>query len=157
MTTIGPVEQWAHALDQHREWVRGWISDSETAARFDSDWGTKLQVVSAVAANLDAGDTTAWQALGVVFGDALALATDLPWGEVTDEYGTDPGIVANADMNAVVFPLTMLSKRAERGDPPDRDAILSLFQQVAAKAQELAQSGSSGESPDPTQQPEQNM
>jgi hypothetical protein len=127
---IGPVHGWAETLEGHRNWVKGWIADEATAAQFDSDAGAKLKTVIAVAQALELDNTPAWQALGVVFGDALSLVTGFPWGEITDEYGTDPCLVANAASETVVFPMTMLSKRAEQGQRPDREMILHLFQQV---------------------------
>ena len=137
-TSIGPVTEWAETLEGRRDWVKGWIADEATAAQFDTDVGVKLSIVIAVAGELELDNTPAWQALGIVFGDALGLATGLPWGEITDEYGTDPCLVVNAANNAVVFPMTMLSKRAEQGQRSDREAILDLFQQVANRVQELA-------------------
>ena len=135
MTTRGPLSVWAETLDDHRAWVRGCIFPEEAAALFDTDWGTKLDVIAAIAEQLAPDDTTSWQALGVVFGDALALKTGLEWGEVTDFYGTDPGIIVKGDTEAVVFPMTILSKRAAQGNPPDRDTILWLYDQVVEQAQ----------------------
>lgn len=64
-------------------------------------------------------DTWEWQALGIVFGDALAGSMpDLAWCEVTDEYGTDPTLrfkQTTLQINA----MTMLSKRAEDGKEID--------------------------------------
>jgi hypothetical protein len=138
MSSIGPVSEWASTLANHRNWVKGWIANEQTAAQFDTDWSTKLQVVAAVAGQLELDATSAWQALGVVFGDALSLATGLPWGEVTDQYGTDPCIVVNAAKDALAFPLTMLSKRAEKGERLDQEMIFRLFQQVVDNTQQLA-------------------
>ncbi|MDR0366476.1 MAG: DUF3806 domain-containing protein [Bifidobacteriaceae bacterium] len=136
--SIGPVSEWTETLESRRNWVKGWIPDEATAAQFDTDPRVKMNILIAVAEELELDNTPAWQALGIVFGDALSLVTGLPWGEITDEYGTDPCLVANAAKNAVVFPMTMLSKRAEQGQRPDRETILNLFQQAANQAQELA-------------------
>lgn len=143
MTAIGPLSAWAETIESHRAWVRGSISDAATAAQYEVDWKTKLDVIALVAARLDPANARAWQALGIAFGDALCLATGFHWGEVTDEYGTDPVIVINAAAHACAFPMTMLSKRAEQGAPPDRETIRFLFDQVVHQARELAATRSS--------------
>lgn len=135
---IGPVSEWADTLANHRQWVRGLIANPDTATAFDTDVDTKLAVVVAVAQQLDLENTMGWQALGVVFGDAIAVATGLPWGEITDEYGTDPCLVADARSYSVVFPLTMLSKRAEQGERPDPVSIQNLFDDVSTDVLRLS-------------------
>jgi len=108
--------------------VRGWIANPKQREQFETDWNTKIHVVCAVGSQLDLDDTSGWQALGVVFGDALSMVTGYPWAELTDEYGTAPCLVINAAAEAALFPLTMLSKRAEGGECPDTDVIADLFQ-----------------------------
>lgn len=73
-----------------------------------------------------------------MFGDALGMAVGLPWGEITDEYGTNPCLVADARTDSVVFPLTMLSKRAERGERLDPVSIRNLFDDVGTDALRLS-------------------
>lgn len=81
--------------------------------------------------------TWALQALGVVFGDALAAMSDgLAWCEVTDEYGTDPTLrfrTTSVQVNA----LTMISKRVERGASVSvarlAEEVLDLLRSQAAE------------------------
>ena len=136
-STLAPLSTWADTLQRHREWVRGCIVDPALAERYDVDAQTKVGVVVAVAAQLDLADTAAWQALGVALGDAMSLATGFPWMEITDRYGTDPCLVADVERRATVFPLTMLSKRAENGDRPDEELIRMMFHQAPARAAAL--------------------
>jgi len=55
------------------------------------------------------------QSLGVAFGDVLASELPLSWAMVTDEYGTDPTL-RYKDRPVNINPLTMISKRVERGE-----------------------------------------
>lgn len=154
MTLQQNVDSWSQTLDHHREWVRSWVADDHDRELFDTDWETKLKVIAAVAANIDSGataansspssasapsttssdSTVAWQALGVVFGDAICLALGTQWGEMHDEFGVDPGVILDASTETVIFPLTMLSKRVEQGQIIDWPTLLSLFQHVVSSA-----------------------
>jgi uncharacterized protein DUF3806 len=63
-------------------------------------------------------DTLGWQSLGIAFGAILVRELGLHWVMVDDEYGRDPALrFSNTD--TLVFPLTMISKRIERGERPD--------------------------------------
>lgn len=54
--------------------------------------------------------------LGVVFGDVLrtSLPAGFEWRTITDQYGCDLGL-RYRETTLIVFPVTMLSKRAEDG------------------------------------------
>jgi Domain of unknown function (DUF3806) len=71
------------------------------------------------------------QCLGVAFGDVLANEYPLRWMMVTDEYGTDPTL-RYKDMPLQINALTMISKRAERGEP------VSLLQLLRITGEQLA-------------------
>lgn len=127
-------------MDQMRAWVAGSIT--EGADDLTDNWQTMLEAVSAFATELpSAGDdplTTEdiwkWQALGVVFGDAIVQFVDLEWAEYADEHGSDPCVVVDAARDLVMFPMSMLSKRAERGEELNRAGILTLFEGVTTTA-----------------------
>jgi hypothetical protein len=56
------------------------------------------------------------QALGVVFGDALASEEPkLRWMEVTDAWGTDPALLYD-DTTYQLNPVTMIQKRVQDGE-----------------------------------------
>lgn len=78
----------------------------------------------------------AWelQALGVVFGDALASEeTKLRWMEVTDAWGTDPALLY-ADTTYQLNPVTMIQKRVEDGE--EQPFVHSLAKTVLRLARE---------------------
>lgn len=86
----------------------------------------KLGLIRAL---LDAGAFTAeqtWelQCLGVVLGDALVQQiAGARWVIVEDAYGRDPAVQVEGT-TVLLFPLTMVSKRVEAGEPVD---VLALF------------------------------
>jgi hypothetical protein len=76
------------------------------------------------------------QSLGIVFGDALiATIAGLRWYEVSDAWGTDPAIFYK-DTSWQLNPLTMISKRVERGER-DFD-VRSLADKIAKDTLEKA-------------------
>jgi hypothetical protein len=78
----------------------------------------------------------AWelQALGVVFGDALASEEPkLRWMEVTDAWGTDPALLY-ADTTYQLNPVTMIQKRVEDGE--EQPFVHSLAKTVLRLARE---------------------
>ena len=58
------------------------------------------------------------QCLGIVLGDALVLQYGAKWVVVEDSVGRDPAIRWRDNVN-LLFPLTMISKRVERGETFD--------------------------------------
>jgi hypothetical protein len=71
-------------------------------------------------------DSLMWQSLGIVFGRVLANEIGLEWVMVSDEYGCDPAL-RYPSSTTLLFPLTMISKRIERGERPD---VQGLFDQI---------------------------
>ena len=72
------------------------------------------------------------QSMGVVFGDVLVQDMGFSWVMIEDEYGRDPAIKYQ-DTSIILFPLTMISKRMERGENVD---VFNLYNSVASIAQE---------------------
>lgn len=72
------------------------------------------------------------QSMGIVFGDVFVQDMGFSWVMVEDEYGRDPAIKYR-ETNVILFPLTMISKRIERGDDVD---VFDLYNGVASIAQE---------------------
>ncbi|MFG0292607.1 MAG: DUF3806 domain-containing protein [Phycisphaerales bacterium JB050] len=119
-------------LDAQREVVRAHLGeDPENLRKFDTAAG-KLGTIRAIlqAGVYDAEDTYELQCLGVVLGDVFAQELGMRWEVVTDEYGSDPALRDTDNPNIIIFPLTMISKRIERGEDVD---VFELFKGIAAE------------------------
>jgi hypothetical protein len=73
------------------------------------------------------------QCMGVVFGDALVQHCGVEWRAVEDQYGRDPCVLVPGS-TVILFPLTTISKRVEKGETID---VFDLFNWTAAKIEEL--------------------
>jgi hypothetical protein len=73
------------------------------------------------------------QSLGIVLGDVFVQDMGFRWVFVEDEFGRDLAL-RYQNTSIVLFPLTMISKRIERGEPID---VFELYNGVAAEAQKL--------------------
>jgi hypothetical protein len=82
------------------------------------------------------------QAFGLAFGRVfLNEFPDYDWWMVEDEHGRDPAI-RYKETSLLVFPMTMISKRIEDGDPFD---VCELFDGLAKQLAELIEEGVYGE------------
>ena len=77
------------------------------------------------------------QCLGIVLGDAFVQDLKMEWVMVEDEHGRDPA-VRLPKTSIILFPLTMISKRIERGEKVD---VFDLFNGVAAEVEEMQRQG----------------
>lgn len=78
-------------------------------------------------------ETSELQCLGIVLGDAFVQELGMEWIMVEDEYGRDPAI-RMPKTTIILYPMTMISKRIERGDEVD---VFELFNWLAAQVEEL--------------------
>ena len=110
--------QMIERISTQREWVRGHFVDQSTS-KYDSIEG-KLYLLEGILSKgfIESNETWKLQSLGIVLGDALAQKLDLNWIEVEDEYGVDPALRFK-DSSVIAFPLTMISKRVEKGEQVD--------------------------------------
>jgi len=92
--------------------------------------GAMLKALQAIVDSnvLNAEDTYALQCLGVVLGDVLSSRQGLTWRAVIDAYGRDPCLVLEGT-SITLFPITMISKRVERGEAVD---VAEIVQGIAA-------------------------
>jgi uncharacterized protein DUF3806 len=67
------------------------------------------------------------QCLGVALGNVLASETDLHWILVEDRFGRDPALQYQ-NTSVIVYPLTMISKRMERGEPVNVKGLFEATQ-----------------------------
>jgi hypothetical protein len=127
---IGPlsVELAAHS-EKQRSWVRDHY-DEGARHNYETVEG-KLRLVETI---LDAGwikpeETWKLQCLGITFGDALAQQFGLDWISVEDEYGCDPALQVPGT-SVILFPLTTISKRIERGEHVNVRELFARFCQT---------------------------
>ena len=122
---IEPLNSGDHAdLEAKRKWVR---DHYEEASRHEYDTlEGKLRLLDTIvqARWIAPEETLKWRCLGVAFGDALAQKLGLQWVAVEDDGGRDPALIVEGT-SMLVFPLTSISKRVERGE---QVAIHALFE-----------------------------
>ena len=80
-------------------------------------------------------DHQGWQSVGVVFGDLLADRLDLHWVQMEDESGTSKALQWRKSNN-FVFPITMLSKRQQGGQPID---VAALYAKIKSEVSQFRQ------------------
>jgi len=126
-------------LRDQRAVVEAYLQNEDAKQKYQTAAG-KLGIVRAIlGANVFTPDQTyELQCLGVVFGDAFVQEMELEWTMVEDEYGRDPAVWVPGT-SIILFPLTIISKRIERGEPVD---VFDLFNNAAAKVADLKQQGS---------------
>jgi hypothetical protein len=105
-------------LEKQRNFVRDYYGLS-CQTRYDTLEG-KLDLLESIlgANSINPDETWKLQSLGVTFGDALAQKLTLHWILVEDEYGEDPAL-HDAGTTIILFPLTSISKRIEKGERVD--------------------------------------
>jgi hypothetical protein len=79
------------------------------------------------------------QSMGIVLGDAFVQELGMEWVIVQDTYGRDPA-VRLPRTSIIIFPLTMISKRIEKGEQVD---VFDLFNGVANEVEALRKRGAS--------------
>ena len=124
-------------LEAQRSWVRDHY-EPHARSRYETIEG-KLALLDAILANgwVQASETVKLQSLGIAFGDALAQRLGLRWVTVEDEYGRDPALKLDGT-SVVTFPLTAISKRAERGERID---VYALFESACSSIGQAARDG----------------
>lgn len=70
------------------------------------------------------------QSMGIVLGDVFVQDMGFKWVIVQDAQGRDPALQYK-DSTVLLFPLTMISKRIERGEEVD---VFQLYNGIAAEA-----------------------
>ena len=121
-------------LDQHRAVVEKYLSEEDRNTKYLTAAG-KLGLLRALldAKTFSADQTYELQSMGIVFGDAFVENMGFHWVTVEDEYGRDPALKFK-ETNVLIFPLTMISKRIEKGEEVD---VFDLFNGVADQVEEI--------------------
>jgi len=120
-------------LEAKRHWVRDHYE--ETARHEYATLEGKLRLLDAILQNrwIAPEETLKLRCLGVTFGDALAQRFAVSWVAVQDDQGRDPALVLEGT-SILVFPLTSISKRIERGEQVD---VYELFESACHTIERL--------------------
>jgi hypothetical protein len=137
-TDVSPLSTDDRArLDAQRAVCERYLAD-ESRASYATAAG-KLGLVRALLAAPVFGSEQTYelQCLGIVLGDAMAQEAGLEWVMISDEHGRDPALRVPGT-SILLFPLTMISKRVERGEAVDVfelfDGVLAQLEHVRANA-----------------------
>jgi hypothetical protein len=116
------------SLEEKRHWVRDHYEES-ARHQYETLDG-KLRLLDAILQSrwIAPEETLKLQCLGVTFGDALVQRLGVRWVAVEDDQGRDPAL-ADEGTSILVFPLTSISKRVERGEQVD---VYELFESACA-------------------------
>ncbi|WP_254507480.1 DUF3806 domain-containing protein [Anatilimnocola floriformis] len=117
-------------LKEQRAVVEQHLRDEEAQEKYKTSAG-KLEAIRTIVQDkiYKPDQTYELQCLGIVLGDAFVQDFGLEWVMVEDEYGRDPA-VRKPDTTLVLYPLTMISKRIERGEQVD---VFDLHRRTAAQ------------------------
>ncbi|PWD51268.1 hypothetical protein C8046_11985 [Serinibacter arcticus] len=120
---VEPLDaDWTENLTRMREWVASCVAGNDPPLDL-AHVPTALSVIDALLADgIRADETWKLQALGAVLGDAMARDLGVPWRLVTDQWGATLGLHLGGEI--VAYPLTMIAKRVEAGEPVD---VRTLF------------------------------
>ena len=122
------------ALRDRRAVVEQLLGDDDSKRKYGTAAG-KLGTIRAIlqAGSFRRDQTYELQCLGVVLGDAFVQELGMEWVMAEDAYGRDPAVrIPNTTI--ILFPLTMVSKRVERGEHVD---VFELFNGIAAHVADL--------------------
>jgi hypothetical protein len=121
-------------LDESRRWVLAHCSEPRAT---ETPVGKAWLISEILQRNfVQPDETSKLMALGVLFGDALAQEIpSLSWKAVTDQFGRSPALVYG-DTSVTLFPVTMISRRIERGESFD---AVELFAATCAEVRQFSQ------------------
>jgi hypothetical protein len=128
----------AQRLTDERAVIEAFLSNEDSKRKYRTAAG-KLGTIRAI---LEAGkfkpeQTYELQCLGVVLGDAFVQELGMEWVIVADEFGRNAS-VRMPGTTIILFPLTMISKRVERGEKVD---VFDVFNRAAEDVERLQQQG----------------
>jgi len=128
-----PNEQDLLRIEAQRKWVRDHF-EPHSQHEYDTLVG-KLRLLRTIVSErwVEPHETVKLQSLGITLGDALVQELGMRWVAVEDEQGRNSAIEFPGT-TVVAFPLTMISKRIERGEDVD---VLELFKSICSKIREV--------------------
>ena len=105
-------------LEKQRAVVTRYL-DEDGLEKYETAAGKLGTLRALLAAEVfSAEQTYELQAMGIVLGDVFVQDMGFHWIMVADEHGRDPAVKFQ-DTSVILFPLTMISKRIERGEAVD--------------------------------------
>jgi Domain of unknown function (DUF3806) len=124
-------------LETMRSWVRDHY-DEGARHKYDTIDG-KLRLLDTILSNkwIATDETLKLECLGVTFGDALVQSLGFTWIAIEDDYGRGPALTLEG-ISIIVFPLTSISKRIERGEEVE---IYALFEDACSTIERLRREG----------------
>jgi Domain of unknown function (DUF3806) len=133
-----PCPEDAARVEKMRSWVRDHFTP-ETRDEYDSVQG-KIRLLQTILDSSWIAPDETWklQSLGITLGDILVQTMGLIWVAVEDEYGRDPAL-RDADTSTLVFPMTMISKRIERGETVSVTELLDWTHDTVTRLREHAE------------------
>jgi hypothetical protein len=125
-------------IEAQRAVVEKYIGDHDSRQKYKTAAG-KLGILRALVKGkvFRPEQTYELQSMGVVLGDVFVQDMGFHWIIVEDEYGRDPAIQYK-NTSIILYPLTMISKRIERGEEVD---VFELYNGVAAETENLIKKG----------------
>jgi hypothetical protein len=132
---IGPLSpEDVQRLDKQRGVITRFLSDDDSREKYQKVAG-KLGTLRTLLEQKKFQPTQTYelQSMGVVLGDAFVQEMGMEWVMVEDKHGPDPA-VRLPGTSVILFPLTMISKRVERGETVD---VFDLFNGVADQIDQI--------------------
>ena len=122
-------------IEKMRNWIREHY-DPEARDLYD-DLEGKLRLLDTILMGdwIQPSETDKLQCLGITFGDALVQKMGVAWVAVEDEYARDPAL-RDPGKTTVIFPMTSISKRIEKGESVD---VRALFEDACRTIARLRQ------------------
>lgn len=133
-TVTPPEPEDLKRLEMQRAVLERYIADEASFANYQKAPG-KLGLLRSLLEDgmIHPHQTYDLQCMGVVLGDAFVDHFGFEWVMVEDSYGRDPAIRL-PDTSIILFPLTMISKRIERGEAVD---VFDLFNGIADELESM--------------------
>jgi hypothetical protein len=136
VTSLTDADQ--QRLREQRAVVEKYLTDDASRQKYQTAAGKLGTIRAILQANVfKPNQTYELQCLGIVLGDAFVQELKMEWVMVEDQYGRDPAVRVPG-MMIILFPLTMISKRVERGENVD---VFELFNDVAAEVDDIKRRG----------------
>ena len=125
-------------LDAQRAVIEKYVSPAYLKAKYATPAGKLGALRAIISANIFKADATyELQSVGIVFGDVFVEEMGFHWVIVEDEYGRDSAI-RYKKTSILLFPLTMISKRIEKGENVD---VIDLYNGISNKVEQLIEDG----------------